>query len=71
MDKAKMQAAIASGIDKLLVSLGMKRDEFAGISDSDILFKLSDCFAKQGSVAASLTALKIANTARELEGACQ
>jgi len=59
--------AMRAGITKLLASLSLTRNDFAGMGDADTLFALSTTFQKQGCINASLTTLKLANTARELE----
>lgn len=65
----EMRAAMTAGLDRLLATLKTSRQDFGGMSDADILHALADTFAKTGSVNASLTALKLANTARDLEAA--
>jgi len=59
--------AMRAGITKLLASLSLTRNDFAGMGDADTLFALSTTFQKQGCINASLTTLKLANTARKLE----
>lgn len=59
--------AIRTGVTKLLKTLSLTRRDMGGLGDADILFTLADTFAKTASPAASLTTLKLANTARELE----
>ncbi len=59
--------AMHAGVDRLLGTLSLTRKDFAGMGDADILFALSGTFAKQECINASLTTLKLANTARELE----
>ena len=59
--------AMTAGIDRLLATLSLSRSHFNGISDADILYALADKLAGTASPAASLTALKLANTAREME----
>lgn len=59
--------AMRVGTDRLLATLGLTRNDFAGMGDADTLFALSTTFQKQGCINASLTTLKLANTARELE----
>lgn len=65
----EMRAAMSAGLTHLLESLKLTRANFPGKTDAGILGALADRFAKQGSVNASLTTLKLANTARDLEAA--
>ncbi len=59
--------AMHAGVDRLLATLKLSRRDFGTQSDADILYTLADTFAKTASPAASLTTLKLAATARDLE----
>ena len=66
-NKVEMQDVMTKGVGEVLRTMTLTREQLGNGSNADILWALCDHFRDQGRVIASLTAMKLANTARALE----